>query len=166
MLGTYLQIVFIVLYNQIYSTGLDTQIQEIKESVELPLTHPEYYEEMGIKPPKGVILYGQPGTGKTLLAKAVANQTSATFLRVVGSELIQKYLVCSKCRLWYNFNKKREVHSNICHLLLEIWISNTVFFVQYIITHIPIFFYSLIFTCFVIFFMVGFVPNNESTKTM
>ena len=68
--------------------GLDTQIQEIKESVELPLTHPEYYEEMGIKPPKGVILYGPPGTGKTLLAKAVANQTSATFLRVVSS-LIQ-----------------------------------------------------------------------------
>jgi Cdc6-like AAA superfamily ATPase len=72
---------------------LDAQIQEIKESVELPLTHPEYYEEMGIRPPKGVILYGAPGTGKTLLAKAVANQTSATFLRVVGSELIQKYLV-------------------------------------------------------------------------
>ena len=77
----------------VFKTGLDTQIQEIKESVELPLTHPEYYEEMGIKPPKGVILYGPPGTGKTLLAKAVANQTSATFLRVVGSELIQKYLV-------------------------------------------------------------------------
>ncbi|KRX81144.1 26S protease regulatory subunit 4 [Trichinella sp. T6] len=72
--------------------GLDNQIQEIKESVELPLTHPELYEEMGIRPPKGVILYGAPGTGKTLLAKAVANQTSATFLRVVGSELIQKYL--------------------------------------------------------------------------
>merc|ERR1711971_753942 len=72
--------------------GLDQQIQEIKGSVELPLTHPEYYEEMGIRPPKGVILYGPPGTGKTLLAKAVANQTSATFLRVVGSELIQKYL--------------------------------------------------------------------------
>lgn len=86
--------------------GLEQQIQEIKEAVELPLTHPEwvfwgnefiptnfrYYEEIGIKPPKGVILYGQPGTGKTLLAKAVANQTSATFLRVVGSELIQKYL--------------------------------------------------------------------------
>ena len=53
--------------------------------MELPLTHPEYYEEMGIKPPKGVILYGPPGTGKTLLAKAVANQTSATFLRVVRS---------------------------------------------------------------------------------
>lgn len=72
--------------------GLDSQIQEIKEAVELPLTHPELYEEMGIKPPKGVILYGAPGTGKTLLAKAVANQTSATFLRIVGSELIQKYL--------------------------------------------------------------------------
>ncbi|KAA3473434.1 26S proteasome regulatory subunit 4-like protein A-like [Gossypium australe] len=87
--------------------GLDAQIQEIKEAVELPLTHPELYEDIGIKPPKGVILYGEPGTGKTLLAKvyiliftfqtiffirAVANSTSATFLRVVGSELIQKYL--------------------------------------------------------------------------
>ena len=67
-------------------------MQEIKEAVELPLTHPELYDDIGIKPPKGVILYGEPGTGKTLLAKAVANSTSATFLRVVGSELIQKYL--------------------------------------------------------------------------
>lgn len=72
--------------------GLETQIQEIKEAVELPLSHPEIYEDMGIKPPKGVILYGEPGTGKTLLAKAVASETAATFLRVVGSELIQKYL--------------------------------------------------------------------------
>eukprot|EP00884_Botryococcus_braunii_P000830 jgi/Botrbrau1/10748/Bobra.180_2s0015.2 len=72
--------------------GLESQVQEIKEAVELPLTHPELYEDIGIKPPKGVILYGEPGTGKTLLAKAVANSTSATFLRVVGSELIQKYL--------------------------------------------------------------------------
>ena len=72
--------------------GLEEQIQEIKEAVELPLTHPELYEDIGIKPPKGVILYGEPGTGKTLLAKAVANSTSASFLRVVGSELIQKYL--------------------------------------------------------------------------
>lgn len=72
--------------------GLEQQIQEIKEAVELPLTHPELYEDIGIKPPKGVILYGEPGTGKTLLAKAVANSTSASFLRVVGSELIQKYL--------------------------------------------------------------------------
>ncbi|KAL4468285.1 hypothetical protein ABPG72_015821 [Tetrahymena utriculariae] len=71
--------------------GLEQQIQEVKEAVELPLTHPEIYEDMGIKPPKGVIMYGPPGTGKTLLAKAVANETSATFLRIVGSELIQKY---------------------------------------------------------------------------
>ena len=59
--------------------------------MELPLTHPELFDEIGVKPPKGVILYGEPGTGKTLLAKAVANKTSATFLRLVGSELIQKY---------------------------------------------------------------------------
>merc|ERR1719183_156867 len=72
--------------------GLETQVREIKESVELPLTNPELYEDIGIKPPKGVILYGEPGTGKTLLAKAVANQTSACFLRIVGSELIKKYL--------------------------------------------------------------------------
>ena len=72
--------------------GLSDQIQEMKEAVELPMTHPEIYQDIGIKPPKGVILYGPPGTGKTLLAKAVANQTSATFLRIVGSELIQKYL--------------------------------------------------------------------------
>jgi 26S proteasome regulatory subunit T2 len=72
--------------------GLSAQIQEVKEAVELPLTHPELYEDIGIKPPKGVIFYGPPGTGKTLLAKAVANETAATFLRVVGSELIQKYL--------------------------------------------------------------------------
>jgi 26S proteasome regulatory subunit T2 len=72
--------------------GLQKQIQEVKEAVELPLTHPELYEDIGIRPPKGVIFYGPPGTGKTLLAKAVANETSATFLRVVGSELIQKYL--------------------------------------------------------------------------
>merc|ERR1712003_277476 len=72
--------------------GLESQVREMKEAVELPLTNPELYEDIGIKPPKGVILYGEPGTGKTLLAKAVANHTSATFLRVVGSELIQKYL--------------------------------------------------------------------------
>ena len=72
--------------------GLEEQIIEIKEAVELPLTHPEMFDDIGIKPPKGVILYGPPGTGKTLLARAVANSTSASFLRIVGSELIQKYL--------------------------------------------------------------------------
>jgi len=71
--------------------GLDEQVREMKEAVELPLTNPELYEDIGIKAPKGVILYGEPGTGKTLLAKAVAHQTSAAFLRVVGSELVKKY---------------------------------------------------------------------------
>lgn len=59
---------------------------------QINLSVQELYEDIGVKPPKGVILYGPPGTGKTLLAKAVANQTSASFLRIVGSELIQKYL--------------------------------------------------------------------------
>lgn len=72
--------------------GLDIQKQEIREAVELPLTCPEYYHQIGIEPPTGVLLYGPPGTGKTMLAKAVANNTSATFIRVVGSEFVQKYL--------------------------------------------------------------------------
>ena len=72
--------------------GLEEQIMEMKETVEFPLTHPELYDEIGIQPPKGVVLYGPPGTGKTLLAKAVAHETSATFLRVTGSELVKKYL--------------------------------------------------------------------------
>lgn len=61
------------------SGGLEPQVQEIKEAVELPLTHPELYEDVGIKPPKGVILYGEPGTGKTLLAKAVVSPFELLF---------------------------------------------------------------------------------------
>ncbi len=72
--------------------GLSDQIREIKEAIELPLIHPEIFSNIGITPPKGVILYGEPGTGKTLLAKAVANSTQASFIRVTGSELVQKYL--------------------------------------------------------------------------
>lgn len=72
--------------------GLDIQKQEIREAVELPLTHPGLYEQIGIDPPRGVLLYGAPGTGKTMLAKAVANHTTAAFIRVVGSEFVQKYL--------------------------------------------------------------------------
>ena len=72
--------------------GLDIQKQEIKEAVELPLTHPELYSQIGIDPPRGVLLYGPPGTGKTMLVKAVAHHTSAAFIRVVGSEFVQKYL--------------------------------------------------------------------------
>jgi proteasome regulatory subunit len=72
--------------------GLDAQINEIKEAVELPLKRPELFLRIGIEPPKGVLLHGPPGTGKTLLAKAVAHETNAHFMRVVGSELVQKYI--------------------------------------------------------------------------
>ncbi len=72
--------------------GLQEEMQEIKEVIELPLLQPELFEKVGIKPPKGVLLYGPPGTGKTLLAKAVANSTQATFIQVVGSELVQKFI--------------------------------------------------------------------------
>ncbi len=72
--------------------GLNEQIEEITEIVELPLTEPERFKRIGVVPPKGVLLVGEPGTGKTLLAKAVANRTSACFIRVVGSELVQKYI--------------------------------------------------------------------------
>jgi proteasome regulatory subunit len=72
--------------------GLEEQINEIKETVELPLLKPELFEKVGIQPPKGVLLYGSPGTGKTLLAKAVAHSTNASFIRIIGSELVQKYI--------------------------------------------------------------------------
>ncbi len=72
--------------------GLKQEIQEIKEVIELPLKKPKLFEKVGINPPKGVLLYGPPGTGKTLLAKAVANSTDATFIEVVGSELVQKFI--------------------------------------------------------------------------
>ncbi|ORZ36931.1 26S protease regulatory subunit 6B [Catenaria anguillulae PL171] len=72
--------------------GLDIQKQEIREAVELPLTHFDLYKQIGIDPPRGVLLFGPPGTGKTMLVKAVANHTTASFIRVVGSEFVQKYL--------------------------------------------------------------------------
>ena len=72
--------------------GLDMQKQEMREAVELPLTHFDLYKQIGIDPPRGVLMYGPPGTGKTMLAKAVANNTNASFIRVVGSEFVQKYL--------------------------------------------------------------------------
>ena len=72
--------------------GLEEQIAEIRETVELPLLHPELFQKVGIEPPKGVLLCGPPGTGKTLLARAVAHETKATFIRVIGSELVQKFI--------------------------------------------------------------------------
>ncbi|OQR90853.1 26S protease regulatory subunit 6B [Thraustotheca clavata] len=72
--------------------GMDVQKQEVREAVELPLTHFDLYKQIGVDPPRGVLMYGPPGTGKTMLAKAVANATTASFIRVVGSEFVQKYL--------------------------------------------------------------------------
>ncbi|CAJ36497.1 proteasome-activating nucleotidase [Methanocella arvoryzae] len=72
--------------------GLEKEIQEVVETVELPLTQPELFASVGIEPPRGVLLYGPPGTGKTLLAKAVAHQANATFIRMSGSELVHKFI--------------------------------------------------------------------------
>ncbi len=72
--------------------GLEDQMQEVRETVELPLKKPELFKKIGIEPPKGVLLFGAPGTGKTLLAKAVAHETEATFIRIIGSELVQKFI--------------------------------------------------------------------------
>jgi len=72
--------------------GLEKEIEEIREAVEYPLTKPEIYERVGVEPPKGILLYGAPGTGKTLIAKAVAHQARATFIRMSGSELVHKYI--------------------------------------------------------------------------
>jgi proteasome regulatory subunit len=72
--------------------GLEEQILETVETVELPLKNPEIFKEVGITPPKGVLFYGPPGTGKTLLAKAVAHETNATFIKIVASEFVKKYI--------------------------------------------------------------------------
>ncbi|MDT7889359.1 MAG: proteasome-activating nucleotidase [Desulfurococcales archaeon] len=72
--------------------GLEDQIRELREVVELPLKNPDLFKRLGIEPPKGVLLYGPPGVGKTLLARAVAGETNATFIRLVASELAQKFI--------------------------------------------------------------------------
>jgi len=77
-------------YNDI--GGLNDQIRELREVIELPLTNPELFTRVGIKPPKGVLLYGPPGTGKTLLARALANNIEASFLKVVASAIVDKYI--------------------------------------------------------------------------
>ena len=79
-----------VTYSEV--AGLDEQIEAVREAIELPLTSPELFAKVGIQAPKGILLVGPPGCGKTLIAKAVANHTDATFIRMVGSELAQKYI--------------------------------------------------------------------------
>jgi proteasome regulatory subunit len=72
--------------------GLSEQLDELRSTIELPMLYPKRFSKIGIEPPKGVLLIGAPGTGKTLMAKAVANATNATFIRLIGSELVQKYI--------------------------------------------------------------------------
>ena len=72
--------------------GLADQIKEVREAVEYPLTRPEIFRRIGVEPPKGILLYGAPGTGKTLIAKAVAHEAKATFIRMSGSELVHKFI--------------------------------------------------------------------------
>ncbi len=72
--------------------GIDDQMEEVRETVEMPIESPDMFDEVGIDPPSGVLLYGPPGTGKTMLAKAVANQTNATFIKMAGSELVHKFI--------------------------------------------------------------------------
>ena len=72
--------------------GLEDQIRDVREAVEIPLEEPERFQTVGIDPPAGVLLYGPPGTGKTMLAKAVANRTDATFIKMAGSELVHKFI--------------------------------------------------------------------------
>ncbi|MBD3227241.1 MAG: proteasome-activating nucleotidase [Candidatus Lokiarchaeota archaeon] len=88
--------------------GLEEQKIELKETVELPLDNPEIFEKVGIEPPKGVLLYGPPGTGKTMLAKAVAKKTRSTFIRVIGSELVQKFIGEGARMVREVFNLARE----------------------------------------------------------
>src|ERR671931_1333128 len=88
--------------------GLKEEIQKVREMIELPLRHPEIFEKLGIEAPKGVLLYGPPGTGKTLLAKAVANETNASFYSISGPEIMSKFYGESEARLREIFKEGKE----------------------------------------------------------
>ncbi|MBL7055414.1 CDC48 family AAA ATPase [Candidatus Woesearchaeota archaeon] len=93
--------------------GLDDMKQELKEAVEWPLNHPESFARLGVKPPKGILMYGAPGTGKTLLAKAVANESQANFILVKGPELLSKWVGESEKAVREVFKKARQVSPTI-----------------------------------------------------
>jgi transitional endoplasmic reticulum ATPase len=93
--------------------GLHGEIQRIREMVELPLRHPELFQRLGIEPPKGVFLYGPPGCGKTLVAKAVANETDANFYVISGPEIMSKFYGESEARLREIFQKAHETAPSI-----------------------------------------------------
>ncbi|UUX92727.1 CDC48 family AAA ATPase [Methanoplanus endosymbiosus] len=88
--------------------GLKTELQNVRETIELPMRHPELFSKLGIDPPKGVLLYGPPGTGKTLIAKAVANESGAHFISIAGPEIISKYYGESEQRLREIFDEAEE----------------------------------------------------------
>jgi transitional endoplasmic reticulum ATPase len=93
--------------------GLQGEIQRVREMVELPMKHPQIFKKLGIEPPQGVLLHGPPGTGKTLLAKAVANETSASFFSIAGPEIISKYYGESEQQLREIFEDAKEESPSI-----------------------------------------------------
>ncbi len=93
--------------------GLENEIQRVREMVELPMKHPQIFKKLGIEPPQGVLLHGPPGTGKTLLAKAVANETSASFFSIAGPEIISKYYGESEQQLREIFEDAKEESPSI-----------------------------------------------------
>ena len=88
--------------------GLRNEIQKVREMIELPIRHPEIFERIGIEAPKGVLLYGPPGTGKTMLAKAVASETNASFFSIGGPEIMSKFYGESEERLRDTFKEAQE----------------------------------------------------------
>lgn len=88
--------------------GLGDTVDQVREMIELPLRHPELFQRLGIDPPKGVLLHGPPGTGKTLLARAVANESEASFFHIAGPEIMGKYYGESEQRIRDVFNEARS----------------------------------------------------------
>src|SRR5260370_31390358 len=93
--------------------GLRGAIQRIREMVELPLRHPELFQRLGIEPPKGIFLYGPPGCGKTLVAKAVANESDANFFVISGPEIMSKFYAESEARIRGIFQQAQETAPRI-----------------------------------------------------